>query len=236
MAKEKSKTINVQGIAVNVKRVNQEDYISLTDIAKHKNPRDPKDVVKNWMRTRNTIKYLALWEELNNPGFNRVEIDPLLHGAGDNAFTLSPTKWITLTSAVGMRVKASRGGGTYAHIDIAFEFATWVSPEFKLYLVSEFKRLKQDEQERLNLEWNLQRTLAKICCFDRVCRKMNAWFNSTKLPLRNSHHSWETSKSEDFQRAAKDEVTSRTFATREAPPYSPFRHLVLLTLRAVTPV
>jgi hypothetical protein len=162
MAKTKNETINVRGIAIKIARIKQEDFISLTDIAKHKNPRDPKDVVKNWMRTRNTIKYLALWEKLNNPDFKGVEIDPLLHEAGDNAFTLSPSRWVELTRAIGIYVKASRGGGTYAHVDIAFEFATWVSPEFKLYLVSEFKRLKFEEQQRLSLEWNLQRTLAKI--------------------------------------------------------------------------
>jgi hypothetical protein len=159
MAKGKTESINVQGVIVSLASKNREDYISLTDIAKRKNPRDPKDVVKNWIRTRNTIKYLALWEQLNNPDFKRVEIDPLLHEAGDNAFTPSPTRWVALTNAIGVYVKASRSGGTYAHVDIAFEFATWVSPEFKLYLVSEFKRLKSEEQHRLSLvlnAWDMQ--------------------------------------------------------------------------------
>lgn len=162
MAKRKSEIIAVKGTSVTVTMLNEEDYISLTDLAKYKNSRDPKDVVKNWMRTQGTIEYLALWERLNNPSFKGVEIDPLLRQAGGNTFTLSPTRWVGLTDAIGIYVKASRGGGTFAHVDIALEFASWISPEFKLYLTTEFKRLKTEEQQRLSLEWNLQRTLAKI--------------------------------------------------------------------------
>ena len=139
-----------------------EDYISLTDIARIKNKDEPKDVVKNWFRNRSTVEFLGLWERINNPNFKGVEFDPLLRESGSNSFTLSPTKWIRATSATGIISKTGRGGGTFAHKDIAFEFASWISAEFKLYLIKEFQRLKSDENERLNLEWNLQRTLAKI--------------------------------------------------------------------------
>lgn len=140
----------------------EEDYISLTDIARIKNEDEPKDVVKNWFRNRSTVEFLGLWERINNPNFKGVEFDPLLRESGSNSFTLSPTKWISITDAIGIISKTGRGGGTFAHKDIAFEFASWISAEFKLYLIKEFQRLKSDENERLNLEWNLQRTLAKI--------------------------------------------------------------------------
>ncbi len=139
-----------------------EDYISLTDIARIKNRSEPKDVVKNWFRNRSTVEFLGLWERINNPNFKGVEFDPLFQEAGNNSFTLSPTKWINTTNAIGVISKIGRGGGTFAHKDIAFEFASWISAEFKLYLIKEFQRLKDDENERLKLNWNLQRTLSKI--------------------------------------------------------------------------
>lgn len=141
---------------------NEEDYISLTDIARVKNAEEPKDVVKNWFRNRSTVEFLGLWERINNPNFKGVEFDPLLKEAGSNSFTLSPTKWITMTAAIGIISKTGRGGGTFAHKDIAFEFASWISAEFKLFLIKEFQRLKKDENQRLQLEWNIQRTLSKI--------------------------------------------------------------------------
>jgi len=140
----------------------EEDYISLTDIARIKNEDEPKDVVKNWFRNRGTVEFLGLWERINNPNFKGVEFDPLFQEAGNNSFTLSPSKWIDTTNAIGIISKTGRGGGTFAHKDIAFEFASWISAEFKLYLIKEFQRLKTDESDRLNLEWNLQRTLSKI--------------------------------------------------------------------------
>jgi len=140
----------------------QEDYISLTDIARHKNPSEPKDIVKNWLRTKATIEFLGLWEKLNNPNFKGVEFDPFMYQAGSNSFVLSPSKWISVTQAIGIITKPGNIGGTFAHKDIAFEFASWISPEFKLYLIKEFQRLKENENERLKLEWNLQRTLAKV--------------------------------------------------------------------------
>ncbi|MDR3287509.1 MAG: KilA-N domain-containing protein [Prevotellaceae bacterium] len=160
----KKETVNVKGTEITFfsPQKNEENYICITDIARYKNPIEPKDVVKNWMRNRGTIEFLGLWEKINNPDFKGVEFEPLLFEAGSNVFTMSPSRWIELTNAIGIFTKMGAGGGTFAHEDIAFEFASWISSEFKLYLVTEFKRLKQDEQRRLSLEWNLQRTLAKI--------------------------------------------------------------------------
>ncbi len=158
----KSKTITVKGIGIATLKVNGEDFISLTDIARNKNPDEPKDVVKNWLRSKTTIEFIGLWEQLNNPNFKGVEFDAFLFEAGSNAFTLSPSKWIETTNAIGLVSKQGNNGGTFAHKDIAFEFASWVSAGFKLYLIKEFQRLKDDENDRLKLEWNLQRTLAKV--------------------------------------------------------------------------
>ena len=158
----KDKSIVVKGTKIILFTKEEEEYISITDIARYKNPAEPKDVVKNWMRTRSTIEFLGLWEKIHNPNFKGVEFDSFLFQAGSNAFVLSPTKWIKITNAVGIVSKVGSGGGTYAHKDIAFEFASWVSAEFKLYLLVEFQRLKADENKRLNLNWNLQRTLAKV--------------------------------------------------------------------------
>lgn len=140
----------------------EEDYISLTDMARRKNPIAPKDVVKNWLRLRSTIDFLGLWEELNNPNFKGVEFDSFKSQAGENSFTLSPQQWIKSTNAIGLISKSGRyGGGTYAHKDIAFEFASWLSPEFKLYIIKDYQRLKEDEGHRLALDWNVKRILAK---------------------------------------------------------------------------
>ena len=125
-----------------------------------KNPLEPKDVVKNWMRSRATISFLGLWEKLHNPSFKGVEFDPLLQEAGENSFTMSPSRWIETLDAVGIVCKTGRGGGTYAHRDIAFEFTSWVSVEFKLYLITEFERLKTEEQKQLG--WTAKRELSKI--------------------------------------------------------------------------
>jgi hypothetical protein len=158
----KIKTIIVKGITIATIKVGKENYISLTDIARNKNAEEPKDVVKNWMRSKATIEFLGIWEQLNNPEFKGVEFDPLIYEAGSNAFTLSPSKWIATTNAKGIISKQGNNGGTFAHQDIAFEFASWISPGFKLYLIKEFQRLKEDENDRLKLDWNLQRTLSKV--------------------------------------------------------------------------
>jgi hypothetical protein len=140
----------------------KEDYISLTDIARYKNQHEPKDVVKNWLRKKSTLEFLGLWEQINNPYFKGVEFDSFLAKAGSNAFVLSPQRWIEKTCAIGIISKSGTTGGTYAHKDIAFEFASWVSAEFKLYLIKEFQRLKEEENERKALGWDIKRNLAKI--------------------------------------------------------------------------
>ena len=155
-------TIDVRGTEIRVVRHQDEDYISLTDIAKSKNADHPDDLIRNWLRNRNTLELLGIWEQLHNPAFNPVEFDGIKKQAGLNSFTLTPKQWIQQTAATGIVSKAGRYGGTYAHIDVAFEFASWVSVEFKLYLIKEFQRLKEDENRRLSLAWNLNRTLAKI--------------------------------------------------------------------------
>ena len=140
----------------------EQDYISLTDIAKYKNPEFPADVIKNWLRLRSTIEFLGLWERLYNPDFKLVEFDQFKNQAGGNTFVLSPQKWISSTNAIGITSKSGRyGGGTFAHKDIAFEFASWISPEFKLYIIEDYQRLKSDESYKLSYDWNVKRLLSK---------------------------------------------------------------------------
>ena len=145
-----------------ISNIEQDDYISLTDIAKYKNPEFPADVIKNWLRIRSTIEFLGLWEQLNNPSFKLVEFDQFKIESGANSFVLSPQKWIKNTNAIGLISKAGRyGGGTFAHKDIAFEFASWISPEFKLYIIQDYQRLKIDESHKEMLDWNVKRLLSK---------------------------------------------------------------------------
>ena len=141
--------------------INKDDYFSLTDIAKYKNPEDPRFVIQNWMRRIDTIQYIGLWEQLNNPNFNRVEFDTFRSEAGHNYFTMTPKKWIDGVNAIGIISKAWKyNGGTYAHKDIALQFASWISPEINLYIIKEFQRLKADEQKQIG--WTVKRELAKI--------------------------------------------------------------------------
>lgn len=156
-------TIIAEGTEISVLSTNDsDDFISLTDMARYKNSSAPKDVVKNWMRLRSTIDFLGLWEKLNNPNFNRVEFDSFKINAGENSFTLSPQQWIKSTNAIGIISKSGRyNSGTFAHKDIAFEFASWLSPEFKLYIIKDYQRLKEDESHRLSLDWNVKRIMAK---------------------------------------------------------------------------
>ena len=158
----KNQLLKVQGIAIKTFTGQSGDYISLTDIARNKNADEPKDVVKNWMRSKTTIEFLGLWEQINNKNFKGVEFDSFMNEAGSNAFTLSPSKWVENTGAIGIISRQGKSGGTFAHRDIAFEFASWVSAAFKLYLVKEFQRLKEEESSKLKLNWNFQRTLAKV--------------------------------------------------------------------------
>ena len=162
MSKAGKASIDVQGTSVTVLIQSSNDYISLTDIAKHKEPGRADHVIQNWMRNRNTIEFLGVWERLNNADFNPLEFEGFKNRAGLNSFVLTPRQWIDTTNAIGLISKSGRYGGTYAHKDIAFEFASWVSVEFKLYLIKEFQRLKEDENQRLSLAWNLNRTLSKL--------------------------------------------------------------------------
>lgn len=162
-AKKVESVIHAKGVDIAVVTTvgSEDDYISLTDIARHRNPEFPADVIKNWLRLRSTIEFLGLWEQLNNPNFKLVEFDQFRNDAGSNAFVMSPQKWIKSTGAIGLISKSGRyGGGTYAHKDIAFEFASWLSPEFKLYIIKDYQRLKEDEGHRLALDWNVKRILA----------------------------------------------------------------------------
>jgi hypothetical protein len=156
----KSQSIQVKDSTIKTLKIDSLDYVCITDIAKQKNPVEPKDVIKNWMRNRNTLEYLGLWEKLNNPGFKGVEFDPLLQEAGTNAFTMSPSRWIELTNAKGIITKSGTNGGTFAQYDIAIKFASWVSVEFELYLIKEFQRLKSEEQKLIG--WTAKRELSKI--------------------------------------------------------------------------
>jgi hypothetical protein len=162
MSKTKKSTIEVKGTAVTVLSQSSDDYISLTDIAKYKEPDRSDHVIQNWMRNRNTIEFLGVWERLNNAVFKPLEFEGFKNKAGLNSFVLTPRQWIDATNASGLISKSGRYGGTYAHKDIAFEFASWISVEFKLYLIKEFQRLKDEENDRLKLGWNLQRILSKI--------------------------------------------------------------------------
>ena len=159
MAKEMQ--LHADGRIIRMTKVNGEDYVCLTDIARQKNADFPADVVRNWMRSKATVAFLGLWEQLHNPDFKLVEFDQFRDEAGSNAFVLPPQVWIEKTNAIGMFSKSGRyGGGTFAHHDIAFEFASWVSVEFKLYLITDYQRLKVEEQRQLG--WSAKRELAKI--------------------------------------------------------------------------
>ena len=140
---------------------NQDDFISLTDIARQKNKDRTDIVILNWLRNRNTIEFLGVWEQMHNPNFKPIEFDGIRSQAGLNSFVLTPKQWIESTSAIGITSKAGRYGGTYAHKDIAFEFASWISPEFKLYIIKDYQRLREEEQYRLSSAWDLRRELSK---------------------------------------------------------------------------
>lgn len=157
------KKITTQGLQIYTFQKNESDYISLTDIARYKDTERTDYIIQNWMRAMYTIEFLGIWEQINNPHFKPVEFDGFKNQAGSNSFSLTPKRWINSVNAIGMINKAGRyGGGTFAHKDIAFEFATWISPEFRLYLIKEFQRLKVEENERLILGWDAKRALTKI--------------------------------------------------------------------------
>lgn len=151
--------VNVKNTQISVIKFDEADYISITDIAKYKSD-ESNAIIQNWIRNRNTIEYLGIWETLYNPDFKPLEFEGFRKEAGLNAFTLSPSKWVDSTNAKGILVKSGRYGGTYAHKDIAFKFASWISVEFELYFIKEFQRLKEEEQKLLG--WSAKRELAKI--------------------------------------------------------------------------
>ncbi len=159
MKKIKSSTIEVQGTAIAILSGKDGDYISLTDMLRAK---DGEFFIADWLRNRNTVEFLGIWESVFNPGFNYGEFAIIKSQAGLNSYKISVKEWVEKTNAIGLKATAGRYGGTYAHPDIAFEFGMWISPEFKIYLVKEFRRLKDDENRRLSLAWNLNRTLSKL--------------------------------------------------------------------------
>ncbi|HFE0707961.1 MULTISPECIES: KilA-N domain-containing protein [Streptococcus] len=162
MSKAKKDTIEAKGFAIQIYTEDfKNDYISLTDIARYKSD-EPFIVINNWLRSKDNIQFLGLWESMHNPDFKPIEFDRFRNEAGSNVFTLSPQKWIEKTNAIGIVSKSGRYGGTFAHSDIAMEFASWISPEFKLYIIQDYKRLKSDENSRLSLGWNLNREISKI--------------------------------------------------------------------------
>ena len=162
VAKVTKEHISAKGFAIQIYTEDfKNDYISLTDIARYKSD-EPFIVIDNWLRSKDTIEFLGLWESMNNMNFKPIEFDRFKNEAGSNAFTLSPQKWIEKTKAIGIVCKSGRYGGTFAHSDIAMEFASWISAEFKLYIIQDYKRLKSDENSRLSLNWNLNREISKI--------------------------------------------------------------------------
>ena len=156
----KNRTITVQGAEVGITTRHEQDYISLTDMVK--SFEGGSALIEQWLKNKDTVLFLGVWEQINNPAFNSLEFEGIRNEAGRNSFYLSTKKWIDATGAIGLHAKAGRYGGTYAHRDIAFEFGSWLSPEFKLYLIKEFQRLKDEEARATSLEWSFQRTLAKI--------------------------------------------------------------------------
>lgn len=160
MTNDKTSTITVQGTAITILSQDSDDYISLTDMSKHFE--GGPVLIEQWLRNKDTILFLGIWEQLHNPVFNTLEFEGISNESGRNSFTMSARKWIDRTRARGLVARLGRTGGTFAHRDIAFEFGSWISPEFKLYLIKEFERLKEDENRRLSLDWNLNRTLAKL--------------------------------------------------------------------------
>lgn len=159
---KKVKILEVQNSEVTFFTQRKDDYISLTDMARYRDADRTNYIIQNWMRTRSAIEFCGLWEQLYNPDFKSIEFDAFKNEAGANSFALTPQKWIEATGAIGIISKSGRYGGTFAHRDIAFEFASWISAQFKFYLIKEFQRLKEEEQERHSLEWNVSRTLAKV--------------------------------------------------------------------------
>lgn len=154
--------IQVNGEQISIITGNNTDFISITDIAKHRDSENPRFIIQNWLRNRNTLEFLGTWERLNNQNFNRIEFEAVKNQAGSNSFVMTPSRWIESTNAIGITSKPGRYGGTYAHSDIAFEFASWISPEFKLYIIQDYQRLKEEEAYKNSLEWQTNRFISKL--------------------------------------------------------------------------
>ena len=230
MTKPKRSTIEVQGTSISVLTQPSGDFISLTDMVR--NFDGAGALIEQWLKNKDTILFLGVWERIKNPSFNSLEFEGIKNEAGRNSFFLSAKKWIEMTGATGLIASAGRYGGTYAHKDIAFEFGSWLSPEFKLYLITEFQRLKDDENDRLKLGWNLQRTLAKI-----NYRIHTDAIKETLLPpaITNAHASLVFSNEADLLNIALFGQTAKQW--RDAHPdadgnirdHAPIEQLVVLT-------
>ena len=168
MEKEKKHIIIVKDSSITIISRQKEDFISLSDMAK--NFEGGNALIEQWLRNKDSVEFLGIWETINNTNFNSLEFEGIKNSAGSNRFYLSVKRWVTATNAIGLFAKAGRYGGTYAHKDIAFEFGSWLSPEFKLYLIKEFQRLKEDENNKLKLDWNLQRTRSEERRVGKECR------------------------------------------------------------------
>ncbi|QIL50064.1 KilA-N domain-containing protein [Weissella coleopterorum] len=163
MSKINHETISPDGLEINIFNTDgRTDFISLTDIAKYKNSTESNAIIQNWIRSRSTLEFLSLWESMNNENFNQEAADEFINASGANAFVMSPKKWTSSTNAIGISSKSGRGGGTFAQSDIAFNFASWISPAFQLYVIKDYQRLKEDESNKLSLDWNLKRSLSKV--------------------------------------------------------------------------
>ncbi|MCB9053670.1 MAG: KilA-N domain-containing protein [Lewinellaceae bacterium] len=197
MAKKK---LVVQGVEISLFQREEAEYICISDIAQKFG--EARIVIANWMRNRTTLRFLGKWEELYNPEFNRIEFDTLLFESGENTFTMTPTKWIKTTGAIGIEVKMGRGGGTFAHKDLALGFCYWASPEFQLYVIKEFQRLKEDEAQRLSTDWNVKRLMSK------------ANFHIHREAVRENlvpHIDWNTKREAIFQASETDLINLALF-------------------------
>lgn len=230
MTPAKRSTIEVQGTAISILAQPGGDYVSLTDMVRHFEGGGA--LIEQWLKNKDTVLFLGVWERINNPGFNSLEFEGISNEAGRNSFYLSAKAWIKRTGATGLIASAGRYGGTFAHKDIAFEFGSWLSPEFKLYLITEFQRLKDDENDRLQLGWNLQRTLAKI-----NYRIHTDAIKETLLPpaITPGQASWVYANEADLLNVALFGQTAKQW--REAHPeaegnvrdHAPLEQLVVLT-------
>lgn len=227
VAKEYRESIEASGMEIAVLSTGgDDDFLSLTDIAKKRDSENPRYIIQNWMRTRNTIEFLGVWETLYNENFNRVEFEAFKNSSGSNSFVMTPQKWINATKSIGIKSKSGRYGGTYAHKDIALEFASWISPEFKLYILKDYQRLKENENSRISTEWNIRRVLSstnykihtdaiKDCLVDETLpKKYQGYQYASEADMLNVVVFGRTAK--EWREANKDKIGNiRDFASVE---------------------